>query len=273
MKNIAEGNCKIRSSNSWNSSETQCEYCGRWRIVRKIKYWPQGWYIWWWSYGESLRNHVEHFEWQIYFHLCRVVQLCQVASVQMKLVASKTRVTPIKKQVIPCLELLGATILAWLASTVINALQQQINHMIYWVDSRTVLCWIKNGRQWKQYVHHRVEEIRFITWKADWNYCPGNVNPADLPSWGLTGHELQQSPIWSALSSFTQRMMTTTTDEWSKRNHDVRNCQEPSRSDSCSNMYCGLFNTNQPITDYQVWSIQWSWSSVESDVIRVTIHQ
>ena len=68
--------------------------------------------------------------------------------------------------------------------------------MVYWVDLRTVLCWIKNERQWKQYVRHRIKEIGNLTCKADWNHCPGNVNPANLPSRDLTGHELKQSPIW-----------------------------------------------------------------------------
>ena len=31
------------------------------------------------------------------------------------------------------------------------------------VDSYTTLCWIKNQRQWKQYVQSRVREIRMLT--------------------------------------------------------------------------------------------------------------
>lgn len=116
--------------------------------------------------------------------------------VQTRLVTSKTRVAPIKKQSIPRLELLGATILSRLMSTVINSLKQKINQVVYWVDSRTVLCWIRNEKPWKQYVRHRVDEIRQLTSKEDWRHCPGDVNPADLPSRGLTGNEMINSSMW-----------------------------------------------------------------------------
>ena len=102
----------------------------------------------------------------------------------------------IKRQTIPRLELLGATILARLVSTVINSLTKKIDRMVYWVDSRTVLCWIRNEKPWKQYVRNKVDEIRQLTSKRDWRHCPGNVNPADLPSRGMTGRELVDSSIW-----------------------------------------------------------------------------
>lgn len=72
--------------------------------------------------------------------------------VQTSLVTSKIRVVPMKKQTITCLELLRATILARLVSTVINSITKKIDQVVYWVDSRTVLCWIRNEKPWKQYV-------------------------------------------------------------------------------------------------------------------------
>lgn len=72
--------------------------------------------------------------------------------VQTSLVTSKMRVVPMKKQTITCLELLRATILARLVSTVIKSLKKKIGQVVYWVDSRTVLCWIRNEKPWKQYV-------------------------------------------------------------------------------------------------------------------------
>lgn len=68
--------------------------------------------------------------------------------------------------------------------------------MVYWVDSRTILCWIRNEKPWKQYVRNRVDEIRQLTSKRDWQHCPGNVNPADLPSRGMTGNEMVESSMW-----------------------------------------------------------------------------
>jgi len=83
----------------------------------------------------------------------------------VQLIAAKTRVAPIKKQSIPRLELLGATILARLLSSVRSSLQSTliIAASYYWVDSFTTLYWIKNGHQWRQYVLHRIAEIRQLS--------------------------------------------------------------------------------------------------------------
>ena len=132
---------------------------------------------------------------------------CQV---QTRLITSKTRVAPIKKQSIPRLELLGATLLARLVSTVVDSLPQKINRVVYWVDSRTVLCWIRNERQWKQYLRHRVDEIRQLTDKDHWRHCPGILNPADLPSRGLTAREMRTNPTWWNGPSF----LCLPEDEW-----------------------------------------------------------
>ena len=115
--------------------------------------------------------------------------------VEVNLIASKTKIAPLKKQSIPRLELLGATILARLAKTVQNALPQKLE-TVYWVDSMTVLCWIRNTRPWKQYVMSRVQEIRESTPPASWKFCPGEQNPADIPSRGMTASELVTEDKW-----------------------------------------------------------------------------
>ena len=76
----------------------------------------------------------------------------------VKWVPSKTKVAPLKKQSIPRLELLGASILVGLAKTVQNALPLKLETM-FWVDSMTALCWIRNLKPWKQYIMSRVQEI------------------------------------------------------------------------------------------------------------------
>lgn len=115
--------------------------------------------------------------------------------VEVRLIASKSRVAPLKKQSIPRLELLGAVILSRLVNTVVKALPNKVP-VTYWVDSMTVLCWIKHEKLWKQYVNHRVNEIRQLTKKDDWRFCPGTENPADLPTRGLSGAELQNNQLW-----------------------------------------------------------------------------
>ena len=115
--------------------------------------------------------------------------------IDVNLVASKTKAAPLKKQSIPRLELLGATILVRLVKAVQNALPQKLEP-VYWVDSMTVLCWIKNVKPWNQYVMNRVQEIREHTAPELWKFCPGNQNPADNPSRGMTASELVTEKRW-----------------------------------------------------------------------------
>jgi hypothetical protein len=104
--------------------------------------------------------------------------------VETNVIASKTRVAPIRKQSIPRLELLGATILARLVSTISKILWSRLVYpkIFMWTDSFTVLCWIQNDKPWKQYIQRRVDEIRKLVGEDKWMFCPGEFNIADLPS-------------------------------------------------------------------------------------------
>ena len=117
--------------------------------------------------------------------------------VDVNLIAAKTRVTPLKKQSIPTLELFGANILARLASSIHRTLElSQDVEIFYWLDSKTVLYWIKNAKPWKQYVLARVKEIHECTTQDSWRHCPGVQNPADLPSGGMSAKELVNEKRW-----------------------------------------------------------------------------
>ena len=112
----------------------------------------------------------------------------------VRIVASKSEVAPIKRQSIPRLELLGTLLLARIVNKV-NSKFKQLG-TINWSDSTTALCWIKNERVWKQYVQHRVEEIRSLTLKNSWRHCPGELNPADIPSRGQSAKILSVNSMW-----------------------------------------------------------------------------
>jgi len=92
------------------------------------------------------------------------------------------------------LELLGAVLLARLASKFAATVSQL--RTFNWTDSMTALCWIKKEKVWKQYVQHRVEEIRELTTRDSWRHCPGEFNPAYIPSRGLSARELAENKIW-----------------------------------------------------------------------------
>ena len=62
-------------------------------------------------------------------------------------------------------------------------------------DSKVAL-FLDSGH-WKQFVQHRVSEIRKLLPADCWKHCPGPENPADLPSRGLSPTELAQSKLWT----------------------------------------------------------------------------
>lgn len=131
---------------------------------------------------------------------CAVIYLVIIVNDKtfVKLIASKTRVAPIKELTIPRLELMAARILAQLMHAVKKALEFEYTFKgtRFWTDSKTVLCWIRNPGDWKQFVQHRVTEISKLSSKHDWGHCPGKENPADLGSRGVLISELKNSSLW-----------------------------------------------------------------------------
>ena len=131
---------------------------------------------------------------------CAVVYLVYntPVGVFVRMLTSRSRVAPLKALTIPRLELMSARILAQLMNTVMKALETEVklSGTRYWLDSKTALCWIRNGGEWKQFVHHRVNEILKLTKKEDWRYCPGEQNPADVGSRGALGSKLKDDELW-----------------------------------------------------------------------------
>ena len=119
--------------------------------------------------------------------------------ISTKFIASKSKVVPIKQQSIPRLELLGACLMVKVVENVTNVIQQSLKelviHRYYWVDSMAVLCWVRNIKPWTQYVRNRISIILQKSNREEWFYCPGPLNPADLPSRGKHKN-ISKNPLW-----------------------------------------------------------------------------
>ena len=59
------------------------------------------------------------------------------------------------------------------------------------------LFWIRSTeREWKQFIQNRIDKVRKLILPKAWNFCPGRLNPADLPTRGVKTRDLKNSEIW-----------------------------------------------------------------------------
>lgn len=110
----------------------------------------------------------------------------QGMEVKCNLVASKTRVAPLKPVSIPRLELMAAVLGLRLAKFVAGELSVQLISRTFWTDSRNVLCWIRSDvRKYHQFVALRIGEIVEDSKVNEWRWVPSAMNVADLGTkWG-----------------------------------------------------------------------------------------
>lgn len=119
-----------------------------------------------------------------------------------EIIASKSRVAPLKTLTIPRLELCAAHLLAKLIKSVIRNFEdkQQKIKIFAWSDSQVVYYWINKPTtiSLKIYVANRVNEIQEINNKFNiqWRWISTKENPADLISRGSTIINLKNELKW-----------------------------------------------------------------------------
>ena len=119
----------------------------------------------------------------------------QDSSPTSRLIASKCRVSPVKAMTIPRLELMGAVLSSRLAQNILKVITA--DRTIFWTDSENVWYWVRNqSRVFKPFVANRIGEIQRMSSPEQWRHVPGTVNPADLPTRGLSAMALAESDVW-----------------------------------------------------------------------------
>ncbi|XP_070854959.1 uncharacterized protein [Drosophila suzukii] len=124
---------------------------------------------------------------------------CTDGSVQVILLAARSRVTPVKPLTIPRVELSGALLCTQLADWIVNQLQAS-HHTIsvhYWSDAMIVLYWISGDpRRWKTFVSNRIGAILEASSPSQWRHVLTQENPADCATRGLTPSQLKHHTLW-----------------------------------------------------------------------------
>jgi hypothetical protein len=111
--------------------------------------------------------------------------------VNVRFVAAKSRVAPLKELTIPRLELQAAVLASRLCKTIENEVRIQLKESILFTDSAIVLAWIRSqGRRLKSFVASRVGEIQDNVQPVQWRHIPTVYNVADDVSRGLPVAEL-----------------------------------------------------------------------------------
>ncbi|XP_037932511.1 uncharacterized protein LOC119667293 [Teleopsis dalmanni] len=116
--------------------------------------------------------------------------------VTISLVASKTKVAPIKQVSLARVELCAAVLLIKLINYIQKNNKITYSKVIAWSDSKIVLNWLRQyPNRWTTFVANRVSYIQ-DTFKGQFRFVPGKDNPADIPSRGVYGDNLISNTLW-----------------------------------------------------------------------------
>ena len=121
----------------------------------------------------------------------------QESGVQTTIAMAKSKITPMKSQTTPRLELLAP--LARLSHFISKKLKPKLGQteITLWSDSEIVLHWLCSKKLPDSFVSRRIEEIKKLTSKHQWRFCPSASNPADLLSRGVAiGALVDECSIW-----------------------------------------------------------------------------
>ncbi|GFX19036.1 integrase catalytic domain-containing protein [Trichonephila clavipes] len=116
---------------------------------------------------------------------------------KVSILASKSRVAPIRVISIPRLELCACVLLAQLVKKIRSTLRLNISDIVLHTDSTIALAWLNTPLPiLKTFVDNCVAKVQELTEGFQWNHVLSVLNPADLVSRGLRPCDLPNLRLW-----------------------------------------------------------------------------
>ncbi|XP_032232730.2 uncharacterized protein LOC116615300 [Nematostella vectensis] len=112
---------------------------------------------------------------------------------EVRIVAAKARVAPLRQSTVPRLELMAALVASRLAKTIVSELKTKPESVVLWSDSTIVLSWLRSrSSAFKPFVGVLIAEIQSEWEQGHWRHVPTDQNLADDLSRCITVEELSK---------------------------------------------------------------------------------
>ena len=116
------------------------------------------------------------------FGTCAFIRWETTEGIELRFVAAKAFVAPLKRKSTPRVELMAAVAMSRLTDEIINALSYSFKFIRFWTDSEVVLYWLfSESCLYKPFVSTRVQEFQHhhSGWKRELRFVSNEDNPAD----------------------------------------------------------------------------------------------
>ena len=113
---------------------------------------------------------------------CVFIRWPAVCGIEIRFVAAKAFVAPLKRKTTPLIELMGTVTMSRLVDEVVQALEYKFEFERFWVDSEVVICWLlSQSNRYRSFVSSRIQEFQDThpNVEEEIQFVPSDLNPSD----------------------------------------------------------------------------------------------